>query len=245
MCDNYLLYNKPIVYQITLEKFSGPLETLLNLVEEQKLSIGEISLSRVAEQYIAYLKSLEDMPKEELAAFLVIASTLMLIKSRSLIPGIKLTEEEEGDIKELEMRLKTYKFFKELSAHLKDLNRANRHLFGREAYAGMSAVFFPPDGLVPTMLKRVLDEILQALPKKEVLPEESIFKIVSLEDRMAELKERLEGFMEFTFDEFKKQSKEKVDVIVSFLAMLELIKQGFMIFEQKKLFGSIELKKHE
>ncbi|KKT29934.1 MAG: Segregation and condensation protein A [Candidatus Azambacteria bacterium GW2011_GWC2_45_7b] len=215
------------------------------MVEEEKLSINEISLSRVAEQYIAYLKSLEEMPKEELAAFLVIASTLMLIKSRSLIPGIKLTEEEEQDIKELERRLKTYKFFKGLSLHLKDLNLQQRHLFGREAYAGMSAVFFPPEKLTPKKIKDILDEILLAVPVKEALPEESMLKTVSLEEKMAELKRRLEEFMQFNFDEFRKQHKEKLEIIISFLAMLELIKQGFMIFEQKKLFGSIELKKHE
>ena len=224
-----------------MEKFSGPLEILLNLVEEQKFSINEISLAKVAEQYIAYLKSLEEMPKEELAAFLVVASTLMLIKSRSLLPDLQLTDEEEMDVKELELRLKTYKFFKELAGHLKELNNQNKHLFGREAYAGMSAVFFPPKGLAPAILKKILGEILEAIPQKEILPEESILKAVSLEDKMTELKERLLRFMQFTFDGGKNQT----EVIVSFLAMLELIKQGFMIFEQKKLFGSIELKKND
>ena len=228
-------------YQITLEKFSGPLEILLNLVEEQKLSINEISLSGVAEQYIAYLKSLEEMPKEELAAFLVVATTLMLIKSRSLLPNLQLTEEEETDVKELERRLKTYKFFKELSNYIKELNKENRHLFGREAYAGMSAVFFPPEGLTPAILKKILGEVLETIPQKEVLPKESILKTVSLEDKMTELKERLLRFIQFTFD----KGGDQTEVIVSFLAMLELIKQGFAIFEQKKLFGSIELKKHE
>ena len=222
-------------YQITLEKFSGPLEILLNLVEEQKLSINEISLSGVAEQYIAYLKSLEEMPKEELAAFLVVATTLMLIKSRSLLPNLQLTEEEETDVKELERRLKTYKFFKELSNYIKELNKENRHLFGREAYAGMSAVFFPPEGLTPAILKKILGEVLETIPQKEVLPKESILKTVSLEDKMTELKERLLRFIQFTFD----NGGDQAEVIVSFLAMLELIKQGFAIFEQKKLFGSI------
>jgi len=230
-----------VPYQITLEKFSGPLEILLNLVEEQKLSVNEISLSKVAEQYIAYLKSLEEMPKEELAGFLVIATTLMLIKSRSLLPSLQLTDEEETDVKELERRLKTYKFFKELSNHIKELNMENKHLFGREAYAGMSAVFFPPEGLTPAILKKILGEVLETIPKKEVLPEEFILKVVSLEDKMAELKERLLRFMQFTFD----NGGDQAEVIVSFLAMLELIKQGFAIFEQKKLFGSIELKKNE
>ncbi|OGF64436.1 hypothetical protein A2661_02750 [Candidatus Giovannonibacteria bacterium RIFCSPHIGHO2_01_FULL_45_24] len=242
-----------MAYQITLEKFSGPLDLLLNLVEEDKLSINEISLAKIAEQYIAHLKSLEEMPKEELAEFLVIASTLMLIKSHSLIPGIKLSEEEELDIHELENRLRTYKFFKELSLHIKDLNKENLHLFGREAYAGMSAVFFPPEGLTPAVLKKTLVEILGAVPQKEFLPEEALAKTVSMEEKMAELRERINKFMEFTFSAIglartsasggdEKQSK--VEVIVSFLATLELIRQGFMIFEQKKLFGNIELKKN-
>lgn len=241
------------MYQLTLEKFTGPLDLLLNLVEEQKLSINEISLAKIAEEYIKYLKSLEEMPKEELAAFLVIASTLMLIKSRSLIPNLKLSEEEEMDIKDLERRLRTYQFFKELSGHLRDFTKEKRHLFGREAYAGMSAVFFPPEGVTAENLKKILKEILEFIPQKESLPEESILKTVSLEEKMDELKERVERFMEFSFSAIGAGSgqasdgdgkKDKLEVIVSFLAMLELIKQGFMIFEQKHLFGNIQLKRH-
>ena len=205
---------------------------MLSLVEEQKLAINEISLAGVAEQYIAYLNSLEDMLPGELAAFLVIASTLMLIKSRSLIPNLKLSEEEETDIKELEKRLKAFQFFKELSLRLRDLNKENRHLFGRDAYAGMSAVFFPPEGLTASILQKILGEIIESIPFKESLPEEAILKTVSLEDKMAELKERIENFMEFSFDEMKNGAKEKIEIIVGFLAMLELIKQGFLIFEQ-------------
>ena len=234
-----------MTYQLTLEKFSGPLGLLLSLVEEDKLSVNEIVLADVADKYIAYLKSLEEMPKEELAEFLVIASTLMLIKSRSLLPNLKLTEEEELDIKELERRLKTYKFFKELSVYIKELNKKNTHLFGREAYAGLSAVFLPPESLSLQTLKKALIEILETIPKKEILQSESIIKIVSIEDKMAELRGRLEELLAFTFDEVKKRAKGKEEVIVSFLALLELIKQGFLIFEQKKLFGSIELKKYE
>ena len=233
------------MYQLAVEKFSGPLELLLNLVEEQKLSINELSLANIAEEYIKYLKSLEEMPKEELAAFLVIASTLMLIKSRSLIPNLKLSEEEETDIKELELRLKTYQFFKELSLYIRELNKTNRHLFGREAYAGMSSVFFPPEALDAETLKKALKEILEFVPQKESLPEDHILKTVSLEEKMAEMKERIEQFMEISFDEMKKGAKEKVEVIVGFLAMLELIKQGFLIFEQKRLFANINLKKNE
>ena len=184
------------------------------------------------------------MPKDELAAFLVIASTLMLIKSRSLLPGVKFTEEEEMDIKELEQRRKTYQFFKKLSKHCRELNKQDKPLFGREAYVGMSAIFFPPEGLKIKDFKKIMDEILEAVPKAEKLPEGTLGKMISIEDKMAEIQERLNRMLALTFDELKNSAREKIEIIVSFLAMLELVKQGWLILDQQKLFGGIELKKN-
>jgi segregation and condensation protein A len=233
------------MYELTLEKFVGPLDLLLNMVEEKKLSINEISLAQIADQYILYLKSLEEASKEELASFLIVASTLMLIKSRSLIPSLKLTEEEEVDIKELEDRLKMYKFFKEFSLKLGNISKLNFHLFGREAYAGMSYFFSPPETMDIQKLKKAISDVLEILPKKDDLPEDYIERAVSLEDKMGEFKERLEHSLSYIFSgHAKAKSEEKVEVIVSFLALLELIKQGFLIFEQKRLFDNIEVKKH-
>lgn len=233
------------MYELALEKFSGPLELLLSLVEEKKLSINEISLSKVADQYISYLKSLEEASKEELASFLVIASTLMLIKSRSLLPSLKLSEEEEVDIKELEDRLKMYKFFKELSLKLGNIGKLREHLFGREAYAGMSYFFSPPKEITIQDLKKTILSLCEVLPKASDLPEDIIERVVSLEEKISELKERIEKYFSYVFSGSTKiKSNKKVEIIVEFLALLELIKQGFLIFEQKRLFDNIELKKH-
>ena len=234
-----------IVYTVAVEKFSGPLDTLLSLVEERKLSINEVSLADVADQYIAYLRALEELPKEELAVFLVIAATLMLIKSRSLLPGIALTEEDKTDIRELERRLKTYQFFKLLSRHLKEDMRAGKHLFDREAYAGLLSVFTPPEGATPLLLMHTLRELLTSIPQKDRLPTDVLEKTVSLEEKMADLRGRVDRVLKLTFDEFKKGASKKVEVIVSFLAMLELIKQGLLAFEQTGLFGTINISKHE
>lgn len=233
------------MYELTLEKFSGPLDLLLNMVEEKQLSVNEISLAQITDQYIEYLKALEESSKEELASFLVIASTLMLIKSRSLLPSLKLTDEEEVDIRELEDRLKIYKFFKELSLKLGNLNKLNQHLFGREAYAGMSYFFSPPENINIQKLKKAILDVWEILPQKENLPEDIIERAISLEEKITELKERMEHSLSYIFaGKTKIKSEEKVEVIVGFLAMLELIKQGFLIFEQKRLFDNIEIKKH-
>ena len=234
------------MYELALEKFVGPLNLLLDMVEEKKLSINEIALSQVADQYIVYLKALEEASKEELASFLIIASTLMLIKSRSLLPLLKLTEEEEVDIKELEDRLKIYKFFKEISLKLGSIGKLGNHLFGREAYAGMNYFFSPPEKINVENLKKAISDVLEILPKTNDLPEDIVEQVVSLEDKIAELKERVErSFSHIFLGKSKIRNEEKAEVIVSFLAVLELIKQGFLIFEQKRLFDNIELKKYE
>src|SRR3989344_3794745 len=110
-----------MTYIMKQEKFEGPMELLLELIEKEKLSISEISLAKVADEYISYVKGLEKIDPEELAEFLVVAAHLMLIKSRSLLPQLKLTEEEEGSIEELEKRLKEYQRLRQLAGELKKL----------------------------------------------------------------------------------------------------------------------------
>ena len=94
------------MYRVKLSQFEGPLAALLDLIEKRKLSINEISLAKVTDQYVEYLKSLEGFPMEEVAGFIAVASTLLLIKSSSLIPSLELSEEETGEIKDLECCLK-------------------------------------------------------------------------------------------------------------------------------------------
>ncbi len=232
------------MYQLTLDKFSGPLDILLSLVEDQKLSINEISLAHVADQYITYLKTVEELSKEELAAFLVIAATLILIKSRSLIPHVQISEEEQLDIKELEQRLKTYKFFKQLALALADNQKEGQHLFGREAYIGMHAIFFPPEHIQKDSFSVIIRELLAAIPVHESLPTDTIGRTVSLEEKMLDLRSRLEKTIALSFDEMKRGTKQKLDVIVSFLAILELVKEGFVLIEQERAFDTITISKN-
>src|SRR3989338_7017919 len=107
-------------YYVKTHIFEGPLDTLLSLVEKRKLFISDISLAQVADDYIAYIKSLEDFPIADSAHFILIASTLVLIKSKSLLPTLTLSEEEEHNIEDLEKRLAEYQKYKELSRHLRE-----------------------------------------------------------------------------------------------------------------------------
>lgn len=231
------------MYVLKHEKFEGPLGLLLELIEKEKLSISEISLAKVTDDYIKYVKSLEKIDPESLAEFLVVAAQLLLIKSRSLLPSLKFTEEEEQSIEELEKRLAEYKRLRELAKEIQKIESGRAFIFTREAYLGMDPIFYPPKKLTASDLKDAFTSFLAALPKIEKLAEESIKKIISLEEKISNIRAFLQEAVEKAFSELVKGATEKVDVIVSFLAILELARQKFVELDQQKPFADIKIKR--
>lgn len=234
------------MYEIKLNQFEGPLGLLLEMIERRKLLINDVSLAEIANSYVEYLKKFEKFPTEDVAAFVSIASTLMLIKSRSLMPGMELTVEEEQSIEELENRLKVYRIIKKLSEYPKKLFGKNI-IFAREGFKGIEVGFVEPRDLDINSLHLSLKEITNNLPEKEALPEVQVKKIVSLGEKIDELSQRIQGALEVSFSEFAKTKngadKEecRVEIIVSFLAMLELTKRGIIIVKQQSLFSNIDM----
>ncbi|MBI2640405.1 MAG: segregation/condensation protein A [Candidatus Sungbacteria bacterium] len=231
------------MYVTKQEKFEGPLELLLELIEKEKLSITEISLTKVTDDYIKHIKALEKIDPEQLAEFLVVAAQLMLIKSRSLLPSLKLSEEEAGSIEELEKRLAEYRRLREFAKEIKNLEAKRAFIFTREAYLGMSPVFYPPQKTTASIIRGAFAAFLAALPKLEKLAEEKIKKIVSLEEKIAHIRTFLQGTVEKAFSEIIKGAQGKVDIIVSFLAILELARQKFVELDQQKPFVDITIKR--
>ncbi len=234
---------KDMAFTIKQEQFEGPLDVLLDLIEKEKVSVNQISLASAADEYVRFVKTLTHIDREELAEFLVVAAQLILIKSRSLLPNTALSEEEAVSIEELERRLREYKRLKELSLDIKDTALAGRHIYTREFYSGLESVFYPPKRVTPNLLKTVFDEIIQAIPKIEKLVEEKIKKIISLEEKIRELQTILSNKVERMFSELVSKSTDKIEVIVSFLAILELAKQQMVSLDQASLFGEITIKK--
>lgn len=235
-----------MTYRIKQEKFEGPLDLLLTLVQERKLSINEISLAAVTDEFVGYLQGLEaggETDKEMLAEFLVVASQLLLIKSRSLLPQFGVSPEEEASIEELENRLKEYQRIKELVQELGALARGGPRSFARPAYAGREIAFSPPKNFAAAMLADAFERILQAIPKAEKLVEEKIRKVISLEEKIKHLQILLAGRVERAFSELVAGAKEKVEIIVSFLAILELARRKFIAVRQKSIFDEITIRK--
>lgn len=245
-------------YKVSLEKFSGPLDLLLSLIEEKKLAINEISLSNVTDQFLEYLKkenvgsSVSNMVsninsaeyQRILADFLVVASRLILIKSRSLLPNLVLNQEEEGDIKELEERLKLYQQIKVLGRELGRWAKNRQSYFGRESYFNLPIVFYPPKNISTFDLHKVYELFLKTLPQALKLEEQSLKKVITLEEKIQELTMRIGAAAEASFADISTGVKAKIDIILTFLAILMLFRNKILEVSQDKIFGEIRIKKY-
>ena len=237
-------------YTVKTPVFEGPLDLLLDLVSKRKLFINDVSLAQVTDDFIAYLedhKSLgSSIPIGESAEFLVVASTLMLVKSRSLLPTLELTEEEEESISDLEERLRLY-------ARTKELANGLGKIFGREVIfeklpkKNVSIIFSPDTKTDLDNLLSVLKNLINTLPKEEKLSKATVKKVVSLEEMIGRLAERISKASRMSFRDFSGQGhsgeltpEKKVSIIVSFLAMLELVKRGAIRVSQESK-GDIEI----
>ncbi len=228
-------------YHVKTDVFEGPLDVLLSLIEKRKLSISDISLAKVADDYVTHIRGLGETPIADTAQFVLIASTLILIKSKSLLPGIELSLEEEQSIGELEHRLKMRQQYRDLSVHIKKMF-GKRMLFERLPSREVIIVFSPDKNTTTSGLLAKIRHVISSIPKIEVLPKAIVQKVISLEEVILNLTERVTKSLKMSFREFSKGDKhEKVSVIVSFLAMLELVKQGVIAVKQDAHFDDIHM----
>jgi segregation and condensation protein A len=228
-------------YSVKTEIFEGPLDTLLALIEKRKLFINDISLAQVADDYIAYIKSMENFPIADSAHFILIASTLVLIKSKSLLPNLDLTEDEQRSIEDLEKRLVEYKKYKALSIHLKERFGIHTEYF-KLPTKNRIIVFNPDSQTNISKIREVILSVITQMPKEEIVPKAIVQKVISLEDMIENLTSRITSSLKMSFNDFSGiGKKDKVTVIVSFLAMLELVKQGIIQVKQDKDFYDIQM----
>lgn len=228
-------------YKVKIADFEGPLDVLLDFIEARKLSINTVSLSQVTDDYVKYIKTLSNFPLAEVSNFLVIAATLMLIKSRSLLPNLELKEEEKEEIEDLETRLKILARIRELSGNIKK-GWLKSPMFTREPLAGYEFGFIEPKGIEANTIYKAVEALISTFPKIAELPEKTIEKVISIEEKMIELVERVSSRIKSSFQDLV-GSKNKLDVIIGFLAVLELVKQGTLLVKQDQHFGEIELEK--
>ena|ERR1051325_9334155 len=188
-----------MVFELKTETFQGPLDKLLELVEEKKLEITKISLAEVTSDFLNYVRQLEVdlrsvVSREEgrasqslLADFLVVASKLILIKSKILLPSLELAPDEEEDIKDFERRLKIYQELKNAQKAIKENWKTDPTMFSRDFFASMGPIFYPPSALKKEELAFAIQKIAGEL-EKILKPVETVKRqIINLKDKIEEI----------------------------------------------------------
>lgn len=227
-------------YSIKTEHFEGPLELLIELVEKRKLLINNISLAEVTDEYIARVSDMQEQSLPNTAQFISLAATLLLIKSKSLLPVLELSDEEETTIHDLEDRLRLYKIYRDISSTIQ--NEFGSKMMYEPVYTPpRDSVFMPDEFCATEALAEAMERIITNLPKPVVKPTAKIRQTITLEDMMDNLRKRIEKQIRTSFFEMQTNEPERKNVIVGFLAILELFKQGNVIVTQVDRFYDIEL----
>lgn len=233
-------------YTIATEVYAGPLDLLLELIEHAELDITRLALAQVTDQYLAYLRNLEDRSAAEVSAFLVIAARLVQIKSAALLPRPSLDlsgPTPEDDAEALARQLILYKRFKELGQYLDQQDLAGLHTYLRIAP--------PPKSNLPVHLDLTgvtLEELLQAArdvfhSQRQLAPLSQVVTMprVTIREKITRLIDTLRRAGTSTFRSIVSTETSRVDIVVTFLAMLELIKRHLVEARQTNLFGDIEI----
>ena len=234
-------------YKVKTPAYEGPFGLLLSLVEEKKLFINDLSLASVTEDYLNHINNIERASHSEISSFMIVAATLILIKSKSLLPNLDLTTEEEGDIHDLEERLRLYEMYMKLGVEVKNMF-GKRMIFAPLERKQQTIVFLPDEQITKECMMTFMGGVLGRMPKKEFLPEIEVKKVVSIKEMIGNLTDRIQKSLRLNFKEFSggdKTKEEKVTVIISFLAMLELVRQGIMDALQENNFEDIIMEKQE
>jgi len=211
--------NQVNAYKIDTPVYQGPLDLLLQLIETAELDITTLSLAQVTNQYLKHLEELQDLPPDEVSAFLVIAAKLIQIKSEALLPQQTSGREEEIDIgNELARQLIAYKRYKEIADLLADRKDHGYQTFIRLSSSQLEI----NDQLDLTVVER---------PK------------ITIKDKINQISDRFIDTDKITFRELLGKEYSRLDIVISFLALLELIKGNFIEVVQTKIFDDITVKK--
>lgn len=234
-------------YEVQLPLFEGPLDLLLRLIEREELEITAVSVAQIADQFLAYLAFLQERPAAELADFLVMAARLLVIKSRALLPRPPRPvdpDAEEDPAEELARQLREYRRFRQAASWLLD-----RETVGARAYVRVASLPPIPSRLAPgeITLQDLLDAMRHALAQIEPAPPSAIATpvTVTIAQRIARIIKSTSDGRQVHFRSLLGRACTRIDVIVTLLALLELIKQHRVAATQMRLFGDIVITRRD
>lgn len=233
-------------YRINTPIFEGPLDLLLQLIERAELDITSLALAQVTDQYLAHMRTMQEQNAAEVSGFLVIAARLVQIKSAALLPRPVVTaveEEEEDPGEALARQLITYKRFKELSMVLAQREESGLRTYLRVAQPSVKVeARLDLSSLTIQDMVQAAREIFFSKPDLPALSRVVSMPRVTIREKIHLIVDALHNFSITTFNSFIKRRGDRLEIVVTFLAMLELIKRRVVEASQPDLFGSIEVK---
>lgn len=225
---------------VSLKQFDGPLDLLLSLITSKELDISEIALGEVTEQFLVSIDQLDEAKPELLADFLVVASRLLVMKSRSLLPQFAPEEEDGPGLAE---QLKLYKAFVEASKVLAKQWDDKRRSYFRVEPPQKHEEFVPPENVETGMLRVIMVQLVKRLAPSKPLPQVQIDRTISIKQRIKDIRVLLKKKRTILFsDLLANEFQNKSEVIVGFLALLELVKQQQAMLKQDEMFGDITVR---
>ena len=214
-------------FQLALPIFEGPLDLLLHLIEREELDITNIALVQVADQYMEYIRGSEQINLDALADFIYIGARLLLLKSRALLPKPKteqeLLSEYEDPSDDLARQLREYKLFKEAAAELRGIEQAGLHSYPRVAPPPELPPPLGLDGVTLDALREMVEQALTRVPDEEPQPIIRPHRI-TVRDKVAHIREAIQDHGRLSFRDLMFECQSRMEVIVTFMAVLELIK---------------------
>ena len=232
-------------YTIDLPSFAGPLDLLLHLIERQELDITAISLVKVTQQYLDQIEQMKQNRMEELIDFLVVAARLVQIKSRALLPQMQVIiegeEQEEDPAEALLRQLREYKRFKQAAAWLQKREEDGLRTYLRVAPPPKLEGRLDMSGITVDLLLTAVQEALARVDDRE----ESVAIVqprrITIEGQITRLRHRAKTGLPFGFTDLLSAKTSRVEISITLLAVLELIKRREIVARQTELFGPIEL----
>lgn len=229
-----------MVFAVKTAQFEGPLNVLLDMIESDDLDISEVSLAQVTDGYIRYIEGHPEIPPEELTDFLVVASRLLLIKSKILLPFLHVSGEEEEQ--ELESQLKIFRQYLDASKVVEKMIGRRRFLYVHEKLPKVDIGFSPPRKFSADQMEVLMCSVLRRLEPIVRIPRRKIFeKNVSIHDKISQIRSFIEKASSVSFRNIITAAESRTEMVVSFLALLELIKQRSVAVSQTGQFDDITI----
>jgi len=233
-------------YRVAIDVYEGPLDVLLRLIERRELDITQVSLALVADQYLGHIALLRELSAANLADFLVIAARLLVIKSRHLLPRQEETPDDDAEEvgEDLARQLREYKRYKEAAAGLREIQESGRRSYPRLAPPPRIERRPQPGEMSPGELLEALRRALAAAPPPQPPVDGVVAPVtVRIADRIALVREAVRRRPRVRFSALLRRARSRLEVVVTFLAVLEMVKQQEVRATQERPFADILLER--